>query len=80
MCKYHFRIWVLEIFLISYHLLSCPNAGNDYSMLGTVDSYGHLIVSKLDTTGEGTISNLVLICGSTLVVGIWEYMLLKREK
>lgn len=24
-------------------------------MLGTVDSYGHLIVSKLDTTGTGEI-------------------------
>ncbi|KAM1042734.1 hypothetical protein ACFX13_034854 [Malus domestica] len=33
---------------------------NDYSMLGTVDSYGHFIVSKLDTTGEERLTYSVL--------------------
>jgi len=28
--------------------------GCGYVMLGSVDSYGYLIVSKLDASGEGT--------------------------
>ncbi|TQD95545.1 hypothetical protein C1H46_018838 [Malus baccata] len=56
---------VLREVLDSFMVNRCPHRSeiqsmvlsetesNDYSMLGTVDSYGHLIVSKLDTTGEG---------------------------
>lgn len=28
-------------------------AGSGYSVLGSVDAYGHLIVSKLDANGKG---------------------------
>ncbi|XP_030952231.1 uncharacterized protein LOC115975551 isoform X1 [Quercus lobata] len=33
----------------------------DYLMLGSVDSYGHLIVSKLDTTGKGRFFFILII-------------------
>ncbi|KAH7525119.1 hypothetical protein FEM48_Zijuj06G0191300 [Ziziphus jujuba var. spinosa] len=51
---------VMESFLVNH----CPHRSeiqsivlaetdsNDYLMLGSVDAYGHLIVSKLDTTGK----------------------------
>lgn len=43
----------VSVFSTKSLLFWIQNAGTGYSMLGTVDSYGHLIVTKLDTDGKG---------------------------
>lgn len=52
------KIHVLVLFLF---LTRCINSGSNDLLLGTVDSFGHLIVSKLDTTGKGKLSLLCCI-------------------
>lgn len=52
------RLFIASIFigssLLLIHLFDSIFIGNSGVILGTVDSYGHLIVSRLDTSGEGT--------------------------
>lgn len=42
---------------ISYSMF-CDLPGDSCLILGTVDAYGHLIVSRLDTVAEGNFTTL----------------------
>lgn len=43
------------------HYIDAKFPGSGYLMLGSVDAYGHLIVSKLDTAGKGIFSSFICI-------------------
>lgn len=43
-----------DFFFKLFSIVTLCLAGSGYMVLGSVDSYGHLIVSKLDTSGKGT--------------------------
>lgn len=54
---YYYCLFFLIFFFL---LIWCINSGSNDQLLGTVDSYGHLIVSKLDATGKGMSSSVLL--------------------
>lgn len=52
--------------LRQYSIISClqfdtTSAGFDSMILGSVDSFGHLIVSKLDSNGKGMVFLIIVV-------------------
>lgn len=65
---------------IAIYILTCRVLGCGYVMLGSVDSYGHLIVSKLDASGEGTFFcfTLTILAFLALRIKFNLYFILKK--